>query len=338
MDVNLSEEEELLQTTARRVADLVGPAPTSADGWDDTKGWAALSQAGLLTLPLIEPGSATGPGVAAALVAEALAIKPCALPFVGSAVLAPALLVAAGADPGLLDEMAAGERRVAIAMSPDLSAPLLRGDTVVLWDAASASSVVGLGPDGTVVMLEAPAPGCPRSVDLTRTTVLAALVGGQVTEIAGAPSEEGLARWTALALTTLSADLCGLMRGALDLAVGYAKSRVQFGVPIGSFQAVKHMCADMLVHLETGRSAMLYAAWAVDHLPADAALTAARVAKAFTSEAATAVTETCVQVHGGVGMTWENTAHLFLRRALLDRQTLGDETVHLAHLVGGGAR
>jgi alkylation response protein AidB-like acyl-CoA dehydrogenase len=139
-------------------------------------------------------------------------------------------------------------------------------------------------------------------------------------------------RWNALALSTLTADLCGLMRGALDLAVEYAKSRVQFGVAIGSFQAVKHLCADALVHLETSRSAMLYAAWSVDHAAPQDALRAARVAKSFSSEAAIAVTETCIQVHGGVGNTWENLSHVFLRRALLDRQTLGDESVQLSLL------
>src|SRR5205823_10751746 len=100
-------------------------------------------------------------------------------------------------------------------------------------------------------------------------------------------------------------DLVGTMRGAVDLTVDYAKQRRQYGQPIGSFQAVQHLLADAAVHLEGSRSATLYAAWAADALaPADA-LAAAASAKANASRAARTVCEIAIQVHGGIGNTWD---------------------------------
>jgi alkylation response protein AidB-like acyl-CoA dehydrogenase len=224
-------------------------------------------------------------------------------------------------------------------LDPDLRGPQTSGGTVVAWDAAYATTVISAADDSTLRVFEVPDSVGQSSVDLSRDTFELPLASGSIREGYGGPiGEDAWAHWTALALTTLTADLCGIMRGALDLAVEYAKSRVQFGVPIGSFQAVKHLCADALVHVETSRSAMLYAAWSVDHAGPVEALHAARVAKSFSSEAALAVTETCIQIHGGMGITWENEAHVFLRRALLDRQTLGDEAAQLSVLASSGAR
>ena len=121
-------------------------------------------------------------------------------------------------------------------------------------------------------------------------------------------------RWTALALATTTADLVGTMQGALDLAVGYAKERSQYGVRIGSFQAVGHMLAEALVHLEGSRTALLHAAWAVDALESADAIAAAASAKAYAARAAREVCEIAIQVHGGIGNTWECLAHLHLRR------------------------
>jgi alkylation response protein AidB-like acyl-CoA dehydrogenase len=125
------------------------------------------------------------------------------------------------------------------------------------------------------------------------------------------------------------------MAGSLELAVAYAKERVQFKRPIGSFQAIAHLAADQHVSTEASRSATYYAAWAVDGLaPADA-LAAARIAKAYVSPLAREVTEAVLQIHGGIGHTWEHRGHYYLRRALLSRRTLGDESVQLAHVADG---
>ena len=113
------------------------------------------------------------------------------------------------------------------------------------------------------------------------------------------------------------------MRGAVDLAVDYAADRHQYGAAIGSFQAVQHLLADAFVAMEGSRSVALHAAWAVDALPAADALAAAAVAKAYCARAARDVCETAIQVHGGIGNTWECLAHVYLRRALLSSDLLG---------------
>ena len=132
-----------------------------------------------------------------------------------------------------------------------------------------------------------------------------------------------VARWHSLGLAAACADLVGVMRGALTLATDYARDRRQYGAPIGSFQAVQHLLADALTATEGSRSVALHAAWAVDALDGADALAAASAAKAYCTRAARAVCETAIQVHGGVGNTWECLAHVFLRRALLSGELLG---------------
>jgi alkylation response protein AidB-like acyl-CoA dehydrogenase len=155
-------------------------------------------------------------------------------------------------------------------------------------------------------------------------------------------TDDQLSAWTALGLALDCADLVGTMRGAIDLAVDYASARHQFGRPIGSFQAVQHLLADAFVVMEGSRSAARHAAWAVDALDADAALAAAAIAKAYCARAAGTVCETVIQVHGGVGNTWECMAHVFLRRALLSTEVLGGVGASLdrvvAHFGIGGDR
>ena len=119
------------------------------------------------------------------------------------------------------------------------------------------------------------------------------------------------------------ADLVGVMRGALALTTDYARTAAQYGAAIGSFQAVQHLLADALVAMEGSRSIALHAAWAVDALPGDDALAATSAAKAYCARGARAVCETAIQVHGGIGNTWECLAHVFLRRALLSSEILG---------------
>jgi alkylation response protein AidB-like acyl-CoA dehydrogenase len=129
------------------------------------------------------------------------------------------------------------------------------------------------------------------------------------------------------------ADLVGTMRGAVRLACDYARDRRQYGRAIGSFQAVQHLLADAFVASEGSASVALHAAWAVDALaPADA-LAAAAVAKAYCARAARSVCETAIQVHGGIGNTWECLAHLHLRRALVAGDLLGGTGASLARVL-----
>jgi alkylation response protein AidB-like acyl-CoA dehydrogenase len=136
-------------------------------------------------------------------------------------------------------------------------------------------------------------------------------------------TEEDLAAWSALGLVLASADLVGVMRGALSLACDYAVERRQYGRAVGSFQAVAHLLADAHVATEGSRSAALHASWALDACPPHEALAAAAMAKAYCARAARAVCETCVQVHGGIGNTWDCLAHVYLRRALFSIDLLG---------------
>jgi alkylation response protein AidB-like acyl-CoA dehydrogenase len=136
-------------------------------------------------------------------------------------------------------------------------------------------------------------------------------------------STDDLAAWTALGLALAAADLVGTMRGAVALACSYAKDRKQYGAPIGSFQAVQHLLADAFVAVEGSRSVALHAAWAVDALPPADAVAAASLAKAYAGRAGRTVCETAIQVHGGIGNTWECLAHVHLRRALLSIDLLG---------------
>ena len=151
-----------------------------------------------------------------------------------------------------------------------------------------------------------------ESVDLTKSF---AGVVESPTEL-GELSDEDAARWQALALTVTCADLVGAARGTHALACEYAKVREQYGAAIGSYQAVAHLLAESLALIEGSISVLRHAAWAVDELPAAEAIEAARVAKIYCARAAMTVCETSIQVHGGIGNTWECLAHIYLRRAL----------------------
>ncbi|MGH7949228.1 MAG: acyl-CoA dehydrogenase family protein [Candidatus Binataceae bacterium] len=129
------------------------------------------------------------------------------------------------------------------------------------------------------------------------------------------------------ATAALAAEMVGTAQKALDMSVDYAKTRVQFGKPIGSFQAVKHKCVDMMVAVENARSLTYYACWTVDERRPEAA-TAVPMAKAYASDMAKNVTSEAIQVHGGIGFTWEHDMHLFHRRALAGEANFGNAPVH----------
>ena len=136
-----------------------------------------------------------------------------------------------------------------------------------------------------------------------------------------------LRRTLDIATAGLAAEMVGTAQKALDMSVDYAKTRVQFGKPIGSFQAVKHKCVDMMVAVENSRSLTYYACWTVDTKGAEAA-TAVPMAKAYASDMAKNVTSEAIQVHGGIGFTWEHDMHLYHRRALAGEANFGNAPVH----------
>jgi hypothetical protein len=166
-------------------------------------------------------------------------------------------------------------------------------------------------------------------VDLTRVS---RRIEGPLTPL-GVLGSDAMTQWSALGLALTAADLCGVMQGALDLASRYAAQRRQYGASIGSFQAVRHLLADALVAMEGSRSIALHAAWSVDALPPRDAIAATAGAKAYCARAARSTCETVIQVHGGIGNTWECLAHVFLRRALASSEQCGGVAPNLRRVL-----
>jgi hypothetical protein len=157
----------------------------------------------------------------------------------------------------------------------------------------------------------------PASVDLTKSLAGVIESPAELAEL----SEEDSGRWYALALAATTADIIGAARGTHALATEYAKVREQYGSPIGSYQAVAHLLAESSALIEGSVSVARHAAWAVDELPVREAIEAGRIAKIYSARAAMTVCETSVQVHGGIGNTWECLAHVYLRRVLAATET-----------------
>ncbi len=330
-------------------ADVGLTNPSDLEKVDRAKGWASLAEAGLLALRIRdEAGNPQASGVEVMLVTESLGARLAPLPYATSAVLATELLALAGAPAEWLDELAAGTTRYALLLTSDLTALADAGDLAdcVAVDAEGASHALAVSgpPDAPQVVRVAlgPAFSAVQGADLTKV-LLRATQAPEAADLepAGQPlTSPQYQKWLALALTIVSADMVGAMRQGMLDAVEYAKQRIQYGVPIGSFQAVQHMCAEMLVAVEGADSTVKYAAWAVDELDPAEALLAARTAKAYTAQTARSVPETIMQVYGGIGQTWEHIAHFVNRRTLLDRALFGDDDVQLLAIadarLGGG--
>ena len=167
-------------------------------------------------------------------------------------------------------------------------------------------------------------PDAEPAMDLTRPIAWLDLVAAPAWRLGGA--ELGAALLD-LGATATALELLGGADRVLELAVEYAKERVQFGRPIGSFQAVKHRCADMLVDVEGMRSSAYWAAWCLAADDPDQSI-AASTAKTWGSDASKRVMAGALQVHGGIGFTWEHDLHLFLKRAQLDQLSFGDAVFH----------
>ncbi len=317
MHVRFSPEQDALRRSVAQVADRLGPQAVGQldDGERRAKLDAAVAESGWRELRTpAEGGAPWASGVEVAIVAEELARGLADVAFLGPT-LAAELRRLTGAP-------AADDAAETVALTGDLAA---LGSTVAV-DAAGAAVALGVR-DGHVVALSVGAELPP--VDLTRPS---AEVGPDAATLA-ALDDDAADRWAALALALTCADLVGAMRGAVELSVDYAKERRQYGTAIGSFQAVQHLLADAHVLAEGSRSVALHAAWAVDALAPRDALAAAAVAKAYCARAARTVGETAIQVHGGIGNTWECLAHVFVRRALLATDVLGGEGPNLTRVL-----
>jgi alkylation response protein AidB-like acyl-CoA dehydrogenase len=334
MDVRLSPEQQALRDSAAQVVERLGPQAVGQldDVERSAKLDAAIAASGWRELRAPEEGGRPlASGVEAAIVAEELGRGLADAPFLGPT-LAAELRRLAGAP------LATDAETVALAPGLSELACVASGALPsgrVAIDAHGASTALVLLPvaHGHVLGEVALAAGEER-LDLTRPTAVPTASPATVLPEQLRPlTDDDVTRWTALGLALTSADLVGVMRGAVQLACDYATERRQYGAAIGSFQAVQHMLADAFVAMEGSRSATLHAAWAVDALPADDALAAGAVAKAYSSRAARSVCETAIQVHGGIGNTWECLAHVFLRRALLSSDILGGAGASLARVL-----
>jgi alkylation response protein AidB-like acyl-CoA dehydrogenase len=336
----LTEEQEMLKQTAAQLASSAGVlSPSDLISVDRAKAWASLSDSGFLALRVRdEADRPMASGVEVMLVGEALGAALAPVPYLGG-IVAAELMSRAGVPDDWLDELTSGHTRYGLLMTSDL-AHLARADELdgaIAFDTDEATyALAWSGPADAPVLarVELAAGFAPAAAaDLTRSLVRIS----DASAVAVHPANRGVDAdhrdgWLALALVATSADAIGVMSSALTRAVDYAKERVQYGVKIGSFQAIQHMCADAFVQIEASASLNRYAGWAVDALPCDEALLAARVAKAYTSSVAREVTETVMQVFGGIGQTWEHVAHIHTRRALTDRALFGDESHHLLHI------
>ncbi|EHI13367.1 acyl-CoA dehydrogenase family protein [Mycolicibacterium thermoresistibile] len=331
MDIGLTDEQKLLQDTVSALADQLATTNPSeiAGGEALAQRWRQVVEVGIPTLRSPALCGLEASGVETALAVEQLARRLCAVPVAGQAVLAAELLEAARAEKEL-DLLAEGQLRIAPVLTADLRGFGTLGAGAVAFDTAGATHVLvaeeidGCRRLGTVALDGAAA---EDGLDLTRAVRRLPADGPAEVTVVGEPiADERWRRVEALALTVIAADLLGVMQGALDDAVRYAGERSQFGVPIGSFQAIQHLLADALVSVEGARSCVWHAAWAIDHLPIDEAVLAAMTAKAYASAAGRDVVETTVQVFGGIAITWEHLSHLRVRRTLLNRRLFGDET------------
>ena len=325
MDVRLSPEQQALRDSAARVVGELGPRTVAQldDAARAARLEAAVAAAGWREVRTAgDDGMPCASAVEAAIVAEELGRGLADAAFLGPT-LAAELRRLAGVPTSTSIET--------VALVPGLGA-LAAGsggrlsEAAVAIDAAGSRSALVLVRAGEGChVAEVALPDAQVRVDLTRPSVAldSRLTVATLGQKARTLSGENLERWTALGLALTCADLVGAMRGALELAREYASVRRQFGVAVGSFQAVQHMLADAFVAMEGSRSVALHAAWAVGALSPHDALAAAAVAKAYCARAARSVCETAIQVHGGIGNTWDCLAHVYLRRALLSSDVLG---------------
>jgi alkylation response protein AidB-like acyl-CoA dehydrogenase len=348
MQFGLSESQEFLKDSARKF--FAGECPSSevrrlmeTDTAYDAGLWAKLTDQGYTGIIFPEEYSGVGLGkVELMLLMEEAGRALLPGPFFSTVVLAGSVLDAVGSPAHkkkYLAPICRGEARATVAIlegsaswNPrhvQLTAAngKLTGEKLFVSDAAVANFILVVARNG-VFIVDAKAPGLKISpmsaMDRTRKLY--------VVEFNDTPAEElgsvaNLPRAFDVASAALAAELVGGMQRTLDITVEYAKTRKQFGKPIGMFQAVQHQCADMYLETESSRSAVYYAGWALEENAPDAPV-AVSIAKMYASDAGRTVGNRGIQIHGGMGFTWENDLHLYYRRAKASENAFGDATFH----------
>jgi alkylation response protein AidB-like acyl-CoA dehydrogenase len=324
-----------LRASVRKV--LEKHAPTDRlnglyDGADEVSGplWSAFTELGLQGL--LVPESLGGAGASAreaAAVLEEIGRAAAPSPFLTSSVVATTVLVALG-DETILPSLASGEQTAALLVRPTALRHEGGPGPATLTTVGLPADVLLL-PDGDALYAVRGATVTPvGSLDMTRPLGTVDLDGAErtlVAEDASAAIDAALLMGAGL----LAAEQVGVARWALETTIGYLKERRQFGRVVGGFQAIKHRLADLYAEVEQADAAARYAAATLATDDADAPIAVA-VAAAFCSEAAVHAAEEAVQLHGGIGMTWEHPAHLHLKRAKADALLLGSAEAHRAAL------
>jgi alkylation response protein AidB-like acyl-CoA dehydrogenase len=361
MSMTFNEEQDELRKSVRR---FLEQKSSSADvrrlmetdeGYDAAVWQQMAEQLGLQGLALPEEHGGSGYGFLEQIVVlEEMGRALLCAPYFSSVVLAGNALVESGdeaAQKDLLPGIAEGSTIATLAWVENPSdwgidglqmtakragdGYVLDGKKTLVLDGHTASLILVVAQaDGgpSLFAVDPSANGVTRrkldSLDMTRK-VASLELSGVAARLIGSEGDAAriIEKTLRLAVVALAAEQVGAAQRCLEMSVDYAKLRVQFGRPIGSFQAIKHKCADMLLEVESARSAAYYAAWAAaegsDELPVVASL-----AKAYCSDAfASAATEN-IQIHGGIGFTWEHDAHLFYRRAKSTEQFLGSPAEH----------
>jgi alkylation response protein AidB-like acyl-CoA dehydrogenase len=325
MDFELSDDQVALREAARGLLDdLSSPARVRAvverGGGVDEGLWKAMAVQGWMGLEVPEAQGGLGLGnVEAAVLLEEVGRHLAPAPFLSGLLVVGALARAAASG---------------VAWAEPWIQALESGEAAVLY-APSANVIVACveEDDGTPALVGAEVgpgrrPIRQPAMDLTRELGWVDLDALSTVRLGG---PEAAATLIDRGAAGHAAEMLGGASRGLELAVEHAKDRVQFGRPIGSFQAIKHRCADMLVDVEGMRSTVYHAAWCISADDPDAAV-AASTAKVWCSDAGPRVMASSLQVHGGIGFTWEHDLHLFLKRAQLDQVSFGDAAFHRERL------
>ena len=345
-----TEEQEALRTSARQFLEsrsdpaAVRAAMSTDRGWSEDL-WAQVGgELGWTSLIVPEAYDGAGLGYVAlvALMEELGRALYCGPYFSTIALAANAILVAGDDDAkkAYLPGIAAGETTATLAWA-DGDAPAVAVRQGGDWLLSGHKRRVVDGHTADLLIVEARTDDRPQlfaigaqsegverralpTMDMTRKLAEIHLDRVRVPDAAhlGTGGHAVLTRILDRASVALAAEQVGGAEACLDLATEYAKVREQFGQPIGSFQAIKHKCADMLLQVESARSAAYYAGWAVDHAPEEVA-EVAPVARAYCSQAYFQCAGESIQIHGGIGFTWEHPAHLYFKRARASAALLG---------------
>jgi alkylation response protein AidB-like acyl-CoA dehydrogenase len=361
VDFAITDEQAELQKELRRFLAQYSSEAAVREQFEDPAGydrqlWQRMGkELGLLGLAVPEEFGGAGLGfVELGLALEELGRALTVSPFFGSCVMAVTLIEALGDDAlkhEVLPGIASGDTIAAVALAEDSGSWLiddvtlaakghgdewtLEGHKSYVVDGAAADTllVVAATPDGPAILLvDASAAGVERTplatMDLTRKLARLRFSATPARLLSvGDAARAAVTTMVDLSSIALAAESVGGHAKVLDMAVEYAKLREQFGRPIGSFQAIKHKCASMLVDVESSRSAAYYALWAASTDHEEVPLVAPLV-KAHCIDTYLAGAGENIQIHGGIGFTWEHPAHLYLKRAKSSQALLGDSDLH----------